>query len=197
MDPQEQLFGLIEAAEAQQKAAAAAVAGLAQERRELAAATEALRKASGAVQKAAGDAAAGAVTESIGDAPKAAERAVNQAVGALDEAAAKVRNAGAAVSFKIAAAVALVGVLTLLVFMGIGRWWISRDLQEIRDLQAEKVQLQAAVDDLAKRGGRAKLTTCGGRLCIEASSNQGEGYEQWASPWKAQNGASMVILRGY
>jgi hypothetical protein len=197
MDPQEQLFGLIEAAEAQQKAAAAAVAGLAQERRELAAATQAIKNASAAVQKAAGDAAAGAVTESMGEAPKVAARAVNQAVGALDEAAAKVRAAGAAVSFKIAAVAALVGVLTLLVFIGIGRWWISSDLREIRALQAEKVELQATVDDLAKRGGRAKLTTCGGRLCIEASSNQGEGYEQWAAPWKSAAGANMVILRGY
>lgn len=197
MGPQEQLFGLIEAAEAQQRAAAAAVDEMRQERKVLAATLHAIRHTSETLQKAVGEAAGHAVAESIGEAPKAAARAVNQAVGTLEDAAAKVRAAGAWVSVKTAAAVALVGVLTLLVFVGIGRWWISRDLQEIRDLQAQKIELQAAVDDLARRGGRAKLSTCGGRLCIEASTNQGEGYDSWSSPWKSNTGTNLVILRGY
>lgn len=197
MDPQEQLFGLIEAAEAQQRAAAAAVDEMRQERKALAAALHEIRNTAGTLQQAVGEAAGRAVVASIGEGSQTALRAANQAAGVLDQAAVKVRAAGAAVNFKIAAAVALVGVLTLLVFVGIGRWWILRDLQEIRDLQAQKIELQAAVDDLARRGGRAKLTTCAGRLCIEASTNQGEGYDSWSSPWKSNSGANLVILRGY
>jgi len=88
-------------------------------------------------------------------------------------------------------------VLVLVVFVGIGRWWISSDLREIRELQAQKILLQETVADLERRGGKAQLTKCGGRLCIEASTHQGEGNERWAAPWKSNAGANLVILRGY
>lgn len=187
---EQQLYQLMLLAEEQQKAASAAIAAMASERAALASTVITL-------QKAVSSAAADQVKESIGTAPKEAVRALDQATEALRDAAGDVRSAGAWVSYKTAAAVALVGVLVLAVVYGIGRYMVASTQSEIRDLRAERDTLQAAVEDLQRRGGKAKLTTCGNRLCIEASSNQGEGYEQWAAPWKAQNGANLVILRGY
>jgi len=197
MDPQENLFALIEAAENQQKAAAAAITALKNERAALSTAIESLKNASGTLQKAAGDAAGQAVTKSLDKSLQTAEKAANRSIELLDTATDKVRAAGTWISFKIAAAVALVGALAIGAVYGIGQYMVSSTLQEITALRAEKIELQANVDDLAKRGGRAKLNNCGGRLCIEASTNQGEGYDGWVTPWKAKNGANLVILRGY
>ena len=59
--------------------------------------------------------------------------------------------------------------------------------------------LQANVTALEKKGGRIVMTTCGGRLCIEASSNQGPNSPQWTGAgWKNhENGVQLVIPRGY
>lgn len=197
MDPQEQLFGLIEAAETQQKAAATAIAAMAKERRELAATVEAIRNAAGTLQNGLQDAAGRAVKDSLNQSLENAEKVANRAVNVLREATHQVREAGTWVSFKTAAAVGLAGALTIGAVYGIGRYMVASTLTEIQELRAQKVELQANVDDLARRGGRARLNMCGGRLCIEASSNQGENYENWNSPWRAQNGANLVILRGY
>jgi len=197
MDPQEQLFGLIEAAETQQKAATAAIAAMAKERRELAATVEAIKNAAGTLQNGLQEAASRGVKDSLNQSLESAEKVCNRAARVLDEAAGKVRDAGAWVSFKTAAAVGLAGVLTIGAVYGIGRYMVSSTLADVEALRAEKVELQANVDDLARRGGRAKLTTCGSRLCIEVSSNQGEGYEAWNAPWKSKNGTNLVVLKGY
>jgi hypothetical protein len=80
---------------------------------------------------------------------------------------------------------------------GLGQYMVASTLGELQDLRTQRAELQANVDNLAQRGGRARLNTCGGRLCIEASGSQGEGYEHWSSPWKSKNGANLVVLRGY
>lgn len=51
----------------------------------------------------------------------------------------------------------------------------------------------------AEEGGLLVMTTCGGRLCIEASSNQGPGAEQWTgSNWSnKETSVQLVIPRGY
>jgi hypothetical protein len=66
-------------------------------------------------------------------------------------------------------------------------------------LAADVAQLQANVSALEKKGGRIAMTTCGGRLCIEASSNQGVGAEQWkGGMWSnKETGVQLVIPRGY
>lgn len=197
MDLQEQLFGLIEAAETQQKAAAAAIAAMAKERRELLAAVEAIKDAAGTLHYGLQDAAGRAVRDSLNQSLENAEKVANRAANVLQATTDQVREAGTWVSFKIAAAVGLAGALTIGAVYGIGRYMVASTLADLQDIQAQKAELQANVDDLARRGGRARLNTCGGRLCIEASSNQGEGYETWNSPWKARNGTSLVILRGY
>jgi hypothetical protein len=55
------------------------------------------------------------------------------------------------------------------------------------------------VSALEKKGGRIVMTTCGGRLCIEASSNQGAGAEQWkGGNWSnKETSVQLVIPRGY
>ena len=197
MDPQEQLFGLIEAAETQQKIAAVAIAAMAKECRELSVTVSTLRHAAQTIQSGLEDAAARAVRDSLSRSLTEAEEVTHQAKIMLGESTDQVREAGTWVSFKTAAAVGLVGALILSTVYGLGRYMLASTLTEIRDLQTQKAELQANVDSLAQRGGRSKLTLCGGRLCIEASSNQGDGYEHWNSPWKSKTGANLVIVRGY
>src|SRR5471032_1585750 len=69
----------------------------------------------------------------------------------------------------------------------------------IEALRSEKAELEASIADLSKRGGKIKFNTCGGRLCIEASSNQGETAPKWeGAAWhNEQNGVALVIPRGY
>jgi hypothetical protein len=82
------------------------------------------------------------------------------------------------------------------------RFQVTELAQQKTRLQGEVAQLQAQVAVLAKKGGRIKLARCGGRLCIEASSDQGKGQNkaapEWSGPWKNNdNGAPLVIPNGY
>lgn len=197
MDPQEQLFGLIEAAETQHKLASAAVVALAKECHELAATVEVLKHASRTIQNGLEDAAGRAVRDSLSHSLKDAEKVTHHAITMLRESTDQVREAGTWVSFKTAVAVGLVSALTLGATYGLGQYMVASTLAELQDLRTQKAELQANVDNLAQRGGRARLNTCAGRACIEASANQGEGYEHWSSPWKSKSGANLVILRGY
>jgi len=83
---------------------------------------------------------------------------------------------------------------------------LAWQLHQVSSLREEKAallgdvaQLQANVAALEKKGGRITMTTCGGRLCIEASSNQGEGAEKWkGGVWSnKETGVQLVIPRGY
>jgi hypothetical protein len=204
MDDQDQLGAMFAVMEEQQAAVQSAIAGLAQERKAMGTAIEAIKNTSGTLQKATGDAAARAVMESIGQAPKVAATALNQAAGALDEAAEQVRSAGSWLTFKAAASVAGVGLVMVLAMYVLGRFMMPSDAdrQEVAHLRAEKAELEASIADLAKRGARIKLNTCGNRLCIEASSNQGK--DQAGNPvpmgsWATVDGrkVALVIPRGY
>lgn len=98
----------------QQEAATDAIKGLAKERAQLSSTIEALQNTSRSLQKAAGDAAAQAVTDTLGQAPKTAQTAFNAATGALDVAADKVRTAGAWLTWQFAAVFILVGAAAVL-----------------------------------------------------------------------------------
>jgi len=198
MDTNDQLSALFAAALEQQEAAKAAVADLAQERKALGAAVEAIKNASSSLQSATGSAASKAVTESLGLAPKSAVTALNTATEALTEAVDKVRNAGAWISWKFALVFALSGAAAVATNYAIGRFTLP-DRAEIEALRSEKAELEASIADLSKRGGKIKFNTCGGRLCIEASSNQGETAPKWeGAAWhNEQNGVALVIPRGY
>ena len=60
-------------------------------------------------------------------------------------------------------------------------------------------QFRAFIQAESQQYGRIVMTTCGGRLCIEASSNQGPGAKQWAGAYwsNKENGVQLVIPRGY
>lgn len=204
MDDQDKLSAMFAVMEEQQAAVQSAIAGLAQERKAMAAAIDAMKNTSGTIQKATGDAAARAVMESIGQAPKTATTALNQAAGALHEATEQVRSAGAWLTLKVAASVASVGLVMVLGMYGLGRFMMPSDAdwEEIAQLRAEKAELETNLADLTKRGARIKLNTCGKRLCIEASSNQGKDDAGNPAPigsWRTVDGrdVALVIPRGY
>ena len=198
MDTNDQLSALFAAALEQQEAAKAAVDGIVQERAKLAVAIDSIKNTSSSLQAATGAAASKAVAESLNQAPKSAVAALKMATGALDEAADKVRNAGAWISWKFALMFAFAGAAAIATNYSIGRFTLP-DRAEIEALRSEKAQLEASIADLTKRGGKIKFNNCGGRLCVEASSNQGEITPKWkGAAWRnEQSGAALVIPRGY
>jgi len=204
MNDHDKLGAMFAVMEEQQAAVQSAIAGLSQERKAMAAVIDGLKSTAGTLQKATGDAAAHAVTESIGQGPKVAVTALKQAVGALEAAAVQVHRAGAWLTFKAAASVAGVGLVMVLAVYVLGRFMLPSEAerQEVQHLRAEKAELEANIEALAKRGGRIKFNTCGGRLCIEASSNQGKdpsGNSAMIGSWRTTDGrdVALVIPRGY
>jgi len=93
-------------------------------------------------------------------------------------------------------------VLAAVVVVILGVWlavstlvsWRSAELEQ---LNAAIAQSKARLEALNRRGGKIELTDCGGRLCAYASTNQGEGYTDWKTPWSGRGGLPLVILRGY
>jgi hypothetical protein len=90
-------------------------------------------------------------------------------------------------------AVLLVGWLSI----GWQRGQIDALSEQKTALESDIAELQANVAALNKKGGRIKLSECGGRLCIEASTNQGKDMADWHGPWKSAQGVPLVIPRGY
>lgn len=201
MDANDQLSALFAAALEQQEAAKAAVNDLAQERKALAAAIDAIKSASSSLQIATGSAASKAVAESLGQAPKSAVAALNAATEALDDATDNVRNAGAWISWKFALVFALAGAAAVTTNYAIGRFTLP-DRAEIEALRSEKAELEANIEDLRKRGGKIKLDRCGpdNRLCVQITPKQGAAHGQadfqgsWVSNDRRQR---FVIPQGY
>lgn len=191
--------------------AAASVAGVAGEVRKAAA------EVVPAIQKAAGEAVGAAVRQSLAGASDAAAKALGEASGpivgqlsgvvkAAGEAEGKLSAAVAAFGWRwamLAGGAAAGGIVAVLLTAWLAVWWQRHQVEQLAEQKAallgEVAQLQANVAALEKRGGRIVLSTCGGRLCIEASSNQGEGAEKWrGAVWSnKENGAQFVIPRGY
>lgn len=223
MDTQQQLFGLMAAAEEHQKAVKAAIDGLAAERAALAKAVASVANVAGdvkkaaaeaipAMQKAAGEAVGASVLQSLAGVSEAAAKAMGEAtkpvigrlsgvVQAASEAEGAMRNAGAWFAWKWVAVAAggLVGVC-LVAYASLA--WQMHQVNSLREEKAELVadvaRLTVNVSALEKKGGRIAMTTCGGRLCIEASGNQGQGAEQWrGGNWSTKEGVQLVIPRGY
>ena len=74
---------------------------------------------------------------------------------------------------------------------------VSWQSVELERLNAEIAKSEARLKELNKRGGKIELTDCGGRLCVYASTHQGEGHKDWKAPWAGKDGLPLVILRGY
>lgn len=187
--------------------AAASVAGVASDVK------RAVAEAIPAMQKAAGEAVGASVRQSLAGASDAATKALGEAVkpivGSLSgvvqaahDAEGSMRNAGAWFAWKWVAVAAggLAGVC-LVAYASLA--WQLHQVSNLREekakLAADVAQMQANVSALEKKGGRIVMATCGGRLCIEASSNQGAGAEQWkGANWSnKKTGVQLVIPRGY
>lgn len=201
MDTNNQLTMLYGAAMEQQDAVKAAMDGLAQERAKLVATIGALKNASSGLQTATGAAASKAVIDSLAQAPKTAVEALSAATEALDNAAKRVRNAGAWISWKFALMFAFAGVAAVATNYAIGRFTLP-DRAEIEALRSEKAELETNIADLAKRGGRIKLSICGpnSRLCVQITPKQGTASMQtdFQGSWVNIDGRKhFVIPQGY
>jgi hypothetical protein len=222
MDAQQQIFGLMSVAEEQQKAVQAAIDGLTAERAALAKERAALTQVAGevrraaaeavpAMQRAAGEAVAASMRQSISGASDAAAKALGEAakpvidglsgvVQAASDTEGSMRNAGAWFAWKWVAVAAggLVGVC-LVAYASLA--WQLHQVSSLRsekaELAADVTQMQANVSALEKRGGRIVMNTCGGRLCIKASTNQGVGVGWVGGNWGEKGGDQFVIPMGY
>ncbi|MET3135410.1 hypothetical protein AAKU55_005720 [Oxalobacteraceae bacterium GrIS 1.11] len=201
MNTNDQLSVLYAAALEQQGAAKAAIDAMVQERAKLAAAIEAIENASSSLQTATGSAASKAVTETLAKAPQTAVEALSTATEALDDAADKVRNAGAWISWKFALVFAFAGIAAVATNYAIGRFTLP-DAATIAALRSDQAKLEANIADLAKRGGRIKLYTCGpaNRLCVRVTPKQGSAPMQsdFQGSWVSSDGQErFVIPLGY
>jgi hypothetical protein len=218
----DELFGMMKIAKTQQEAVQTALAGLEAEREALAKARAELaatlteqvkmvRMAIPELKTAIGASVMGSLNESIAEASKTAVKAVSVSAntfvdrlsGAMSEivkAERSLKNAGQWFAWKwVAVAAGGVAGVCLIAYAALA--W---QLHQIRNLQQAKVileedvtELRANVAKLERKGGRIKMTTCGERLCIEASDNQfrGEGVK---APWEdKRTGVKLVIPRGY
>jgi hypothetical protein len=218
----DELFGMMKIAKTQQEAVQTALVGLEAERQALAKTraalaatvtqqTEAVNGSIPGLQKAVRAAVSDAVSESLVGASETAARAVSVAatpfvrglsdvVASAGEAERSLKRAGQWFAWKWVAVAGggLVGVcLVAYAALAWQLYQVSSLREEKAALQDDVMQLQATVATLEKKGGRIKMTTCGKRLCIEASSNQwkGEGLD---APWKdTETGVKLVIPRGY
>jgi hypothetical protein len=214
MDEQ-QIFSMMALAEEHQKAVTAAIAGLAAERAALAKERAALARVAQGIQKATSDAVSAAVRQSLDGASETAVTALSEAakpvidrlsgvVRAAGDAEGSLRSAGQWFAWKWVAVAAggLVGVC-LVAYVALA--W---QLHEVGSLGDEKARLAAAivreratVAELTKDGGRVRWNKCGGRLCFEASSNQGTSSDGNSIPlggWTVDKGhVPLVIPKGY
>jgi hypothetical protein len=74
-------------------------------------------------------------------------------------------------------------------------WWYVPTVGEMSALRSERDQLQASIEDLAQRGGRIKLNSCGNsgdrkRLCVLVDQTAGKFGN-------AQIGEIYMIAKGY
>lgn len=189
--------------------AAASVAGVAGEVRKAAA------EAVPAIQKAAGEAIGASVRQSLAGASEAAAKALSEAsrpivgqlsgvVKAAGEAEGQLSGAVAAFGWRwavLAGGAAAGGIVAVLLAAWIAVWWERHQVEQLVEqrqaLAADVAELNAKVTALERRGGRLVFEDCGGRLCIEASSNQGKDAK-WNAWWThAKTGAPLVIPKGY
>jgi hypothetical protein len=75
-------------------------------------------------------------------------------------------------------------------------WWQRGEVERVT---AEVATLQDQANDLAKRGGKAVLSTCGPqhRLCVRVSPKQFEDGSGIAAPYGGAKGEAWVIIDGY
>lgn len=187
MDAEKKIMAMMVLAEDQQKAAQSTLDELAKqvgdiERRATAAVRHEVRETMQSVE-----AQTIAAFKDHGDAIKGAVNGAHGAVTAIQESI-------KGVSWKLALVASLAVLGTVLTFSGAAYGLVAWQGYQVRNLAAEKAalveevsNLRAAADDFAKRAGKAKLTTCGGRLCAEIDLQA----ERWGDR------GEYAILKGY
>lgn len=194
---EKRLYALMALAEEQQAAARAAVEALGRERVALAQAIAAIRDAGPGVQQAAAEAVRSSLNGAATVAIQSSQGAVQSAVRRLGDAAADATVASA----RLRADAAAVGRRVLWGALGAGAavavaigvagwaatWWARSELEQ---LHADRLRLEASVEQLVRRGGRVQLTDCGPqrRLCVAVDTAAGtysRGSEQY------------MVIRGY
>lgn len=165
-----------------------------------------------ALQKAVGEAVAASLTQSLVGASATAARAIGEAakpilsnlsgmVQAASDAEGSIRNAGQWFAWKwVAVACGGLAGVCLVAYASVA--WQLHQVESLNEqkaaLAADVAQLQTNVEALKKKGGRIVIDDCGGRLCIQASNNQGKGTENWQGVnWFSDKKIPMVIPRGY
>ncbi|OOV89116.1 hypothetical protein [Pseudomonas sp. MF4836] len=209
-----QLYGLIDAAQEQQRVVAAMVAALEIQQGELA---RTVAKANGAVTdmgnagvaaarliEAAADAAtsrgvttalegvSATAVQSLSKAAKPIWQRFDQVAGDAEAAERVLRGAMAWFTWRWAAVCAVIAGATLLT-MWMLAMFLMPSWSEIQALRSERAELQTNIEALAKRGGRINTADCGGRLCVQVSRDQGKGT------WHTTDGKNtpLIIVDGY
>jgi cell division protein FtsB len=196
MDTEQQIFGLVAAAQKHQAAVQTALDGLTAERAALAKERAALAQVTGSLQAGASEAVTRAVRESLAGSSKILESAAQPVIGSLSDAAqatdaATGKLTGAVSAFCRKWALVAGGATAGCILAVLAVTWAATSYQreQMTALRAEVAELQAEADDWAKRAGRAQLTTCGEkhRLCARVETKQG-GYGK---------DSDYFILKGY
>ena len=195
MESQEQVFGLIAVAEEQQKAVQVALDGLSAERAALAKERAALSQSVGASVRQALAGASEIAAGAFGEASKPFVSQLSGVLKAAGEAESKLSRAVAAFGWRwalLAGGAAAGGIVATVLVGWMVSWWQRHEVEGLAEQKAALIsevgQLQAEANEWAKRGGRAKLETCGdaGRLCVRIDKSTGYGKE-----------GDYFVLRGY
>lgn len=138
------------------------------------------------------------------DVTLAAGRAVKDAFEGLQKDIERARGAMKWFSYRwiVIVGLSLVGLGAL----AVGLLWASLTWQrhEVLQLTEQRTAIEADIAEmkateaaLAKKGARMKPTTCGGRLCVAVSTDQGPVSVDFTPAWHAPDGTPLVIPKGY
>lgn len=116
------------------------------------------------------------VKESLAEAPAAAEATLNCATKSLDDAVVELQKSSAWLGWRLCAIVAVVCMSIVFATYGLALYMLP-SAETIAEKRREVAELDAAIADRARRGGRIKLETCGnkgtGRLCVRVDQSAG------------------------
>lgn len=181
--PEEQIYGLVEVADSQQKNTERLLEklnlGLSQldETREL-------------LTRTVSEAAQHGVKDALAQTPDATAKTLQASARILDQATQNARSVSRHLGWQTLGIVALGCLTAVLGVLGLG-WYITPTPDEIMALRAEKRVLEVALADLDRRGGRIKLNQCGTKpshLCAEVDETAGAFGE---------GGRKYRVLKGY
>jgi len=135
--------------------------------------------------------------QSVGDLQPAVRQTIHQVLGVeLLELEQQTNQAATALEAMRRAAdwrQVLLGAVRAALVSGItsgGFWLLTPSREELKQLRAERAQLQSSIDELAQRGGRADFKTCGvgnTHLCVRVEPRFGRYGEE----------KDYYVVRGY